>query len=505
MRADISGPSAARGALRGQVANQVASQVAIRSGSDELRTFAIAAGLCWSVLFVTIGLRYDLQMYGDGSIFSYSVAVRDAWAFHWHNIAGRVFVYLFSFVPAETYVALTGNAHGGIVVYGFLFFAAQLFGLAATLAADRSPGRIVFSYACFSTACLCPLVFGFPTEMWMAHALFWPTLAVCHYADRGVGGFALVFGALLALLFTHGGALVLTIAILATLVLRGVRDAAFTRGASVWLVAVPMWAAVHALFPPDDYFGYALYQSALHFFDVTILTCDVMRLLAGALAGYGVAFLVARRWTPANAHLCAVAILTAALAAYWVWFDHTLHAESRYYMRTVLLVGTAGLGALAAAYALAAEGRLNLPVPFLPALLDGLARGMTARAATGAILIVMLVHAVETAKFVTVWTDYKAAVRTLARGPASDPALGDRRFVSTHRIGADLGRMSWFSTTPFLSVLVAPKFAPSRLVVDPDSDYFWLSCATATENLEAVRAVPAASRRLVRVYSCLHR
>ena len=159
---------------------------AIRSDIASLRTVVIAAGICWSVLFVVIGLGYELQMYGDGSLFSYAVAVQDAWAFHWHNISGRLFVYLFCYVPAETYVELTRDAGGGIVVYGFLFFVAPLLGLVATFAADRSKGRIVFCTACASTACLCPLVFGFPTEMWMAQALFWPALAVCHYARGGI-------------------------------------------------------------------------------------------------------------------------------------------------------------------------------------------------------------------------------------------------------------------------------------------------------------------------------
>jgi hypothetical protein len=116
-------------------------------------------------------------LFGDGSIFSYSVAVADGSRMHWHNIACRLFVHLFCHVPAETYVRLTADARGGVMIYGFLFFGAQLFGLLATFALDRSKQRILFSYVCGSTALLCPLVFGFPTEMWIAHALFWPTLA----------------------------------------------------------------------------------------------------------------------------------------------------------------------------------------------------------------------------------------------------------------------------------------------------------------------------------------
>jgi hypothetical protein len=88
--------------MRAPVRDASRGDVTIRSDTDLLRTLVIAAGICWSVLFVVIGLRYELQMYADGSIFSYSVAVQDAWAFHWDNISGRLFVYLFSYVPTET-------------------------------------------------------------------------------------------------------------------------------------------------------------------------------------------------------------------------------------------------------------------------------------------------------------------------------------------------------------------------------------------------------------------
>jgi hypothetical protein len=497
MTADTSVPSTVAGASWGNVA--------IHSDAGLLRTLVLAAGICWSVLFVVIGLRYELQMYADGSIFSYSVAVQDAWAFHWHNIAGRLFVYVFSYLPAETYVELTGDARGGIAVYGFLFFAVQLLGLVATFAADRSKGRIIFGYACLSTACLCPLVFGYPTEMWMAHALFWPTFAVCHYARGGIGGIALVFAMLLALVFTHEGALIFAVAILATLLLRVRRDAAFLRAAGALLVVMSIWAAVKVAFPPDAYVGSALRRAALHVFDVTILTGDLVLLLLGALASYGIAFLVLRRLTPTEAHAYAGSIVAVALAVYWLWFDHALHTGNRYYLRTALLIATPALGALAAVRALDADGRLNLRVPFLSRLIAVPTGDVTARAAAGAILLVMLVHAVETAKCVTAWTSYKAAVRALATGAASDPALGDPHFVSSDRIGSDLDRLSWSSTIHFLSVLVAPNFAPARLVVDPKANYFWLSCKTATANQEADHVIPADSRRLVRVHACLHR
>ena len=92
------------------------------------------------------------------------------------------------FVPAEAVVALTGNASAGVATYGVLHFGAPGLGLLATFVADQSRTRMFFAFACLATAGLNPLVFGFPTEMWAAHALFWPTLAVCHDAGPGPRG-----------------------------------------------------------------------------------------------------------------------------------------------------------------------------------------------------------------------------------------------------------------------------------------------------------------------------
>jgi hypothetical protein len=95
-------------------------------------------------------------------------------------------------------------------------------------------------------------------------------------------------------------------------------------------------------------------------------------------------------------------------------------------------------------------------------------------------------------------------VRALALGNASDPALGDPRFVSSQRISPELNQLGWFSTVEYLSIIVS-DFKPVRIVVDPAGNYFWLSCGTATENAKAARSVPMPARDLIRIYSCLHR
>ena len=226
---------------------------ALRLDDDSFRLLVIGTGLGWSLAFPIAALFFQLQLYGDGAMFSYAVAVRDVWAFHWHNVSGRMSVFLLTLLPAEALVWITGNPSAGIIAYGLLFYISPLIGLAATYAADRSAGRIIFVYACGSTALLCPLIFGFPTEMWLAHALFWPALAMSHYARPTMAGALSVFATSLLLAFTHEGALVLLVAMTATLALRGLRSAAFVRALASLLVIVALAATAKIFVPPDDY------------------------------------------------------------------------------------------------------------------------------------------------------------------------------------------------------------------------------------------------------------
>ena len=476
-----------------------------RSARRSLRALVIAAGIGTSIIFIAAGIFSELQMFGDGSIFSYAVAAESAWSFHWHNISGRLFTYVYAYIPAEAYVALTRSAKGGTVVYGLLFFAAPMLGLLATLAADRTSSRAIFGYACFSTACLCPLVFGAPTEMWMAHAVFWPALAVCLCAPINLRGTAAVFVGLLALVFTHEGAIVLSAAILFALFLRGWRDIAFIRAIGAFLLVLIIWLIVKITIRPDEYIAGVLAAAAYKFIDIENLGQPAFLSLLAALTGYAIVFVVLRRVKPAKAPAYAALACAAALAVYWVWFDRSLLAEARYNLRTVLLIATPAFGALAAVHTMDDESRRKSAFPFLTQLADSIEKCVNPRMISGAILLTMLVYAVETTKFVRAWIDYKAAVRALATGTESDPVLGDPHFVSSRRIGADLNRLAWDSTTPYLSVLVAPDLKPTRLVVDPDAGYFWLSCKTATQSEQASTAIPAVGRRLIRLQACLHR
>ncbi len=470
-----------------------------------LRAIVVAGALCASISFVVVGLASHLQMYGDGAIFSYAVAAQDAWTFHWHNISGRLFTYLFAYPLAEAVVAMRHSAKAGIAVYGILLFSGPLLGLALTFAVDRTPNRTIFIYACLSTVCLCPLVYGAPTEMWMAHALFWPALAVCLAAPNW-RRMSFIFAALLMLAFTHEGAIVLSFAILFTLLLlRGWRDARLLRATGAFFVVMLIWAAVKVSIRPDNYIAAVLSAAAFRFIDIRNLAQPALLSALAALIGYGSFAALLGRMNAPRPYLAAVAVTAALLAVYWVWFDNSLLTEARYNLRTFFLIMIPVFGITASVQATNDSERRSSPFPFLAQWVRVIENAVDPSFVAGALLLIMLVHAVETAKFISAWVDYQAAVRALTTGTESDPDLGSSLFVSSRRIRADLNRLAWNSTTPYLSVLVAPKLEPMRLVVDPTAGYFWLSCETARQSEASSTAIPAAARRLIRIYACLHR
>ena len=476
---------------------------ALRLDDCSFRFLIVGTGLCWSVAFPVIALFYQLELYGDGAMFSYAVAVQDVWAFHWHNISGRTSVFLLTLLPAEALVRITSNPWAGIIAYGLLFYTSPLVGLAVTYAADRSPGHIIFVYACGSTALLCPLIFGFPTEMWLAHAMFWPALALSHYAKPTSAGALLVLTAWLLLAFTHEGALVLLLTIAATLAPRGLRSATFVRAAISLMIVAILAAAAKMILPPDDYYAGAFLRAALHFFDLEIFRVEVVLVLLAAIIAYGAVLRLLSIWLPRWACIWALGILLGLLAIYWLHLDHSVHASSRYYLRTALVIVTPLLGALATLAALTREGIVFSRLARLRHALIS-PRGGTLCALASIFLVVTSIHAIETGKFVASWIDYRDAIAMLATSSNSDPALGDPRFVSAQRISPAFVPLSWFSTIPYLSIILS-NFSPNRLVIDPAGNYFWLSCGTATRNENAELVVPVQTRELVRVYSCLHR
>jgi hypothetical protein len=262
-------------------------------------------------------------------------------------------------------------------------------------------------------------------------------------------------------------------------------------------------AASKFVFPPDDYYAGVLLRAALHFFDLEIFKVEVVLLLLATLTAYGAIFLVTSMLSPERAWVYSLGIILVSLSVYWLQFDHSVHASSRYYLRTAVVLLTPIFGAVAALSAMAGDEITSRSLAKLRHVLVSPNHQVLCVFAA-AFAVVTLIHAVETEKFVSAWTGYRNAIAALATGHEADPSLGNPHFVSSERISRSLAPLAWFSTIPYLSVILT-NFSPTRLVIDPAGNYFWLSCATAAQNRDAQRAVPVQTRELIRIYSCLHR
>jgi hypothetical protein len=465
------------------------------ASAHRLKRLVVASGAGCAILSLLIGPTAGLEMFGDGAIFSYAIAVRDAWAFHWHNISGRIFSYIFVHVPAETVVALTGDARAGLLTYGILHYSAPALSLLATRAIDRSDEKSIFVFACFSTAVTLPFVFGFPTEMWMTHALFWPTLA----AAVAAAPFALLYGLFQALVLTHEGGVVLAAAIVFATALRGLRTDVLRRTLVAFCAAMIAWMIVKATLPPDAPIAGVLDAAAYKFINLGNLADPAFLLLVAAVGAYFVAAAAMPRPS------LAAGSVAICVAIYWLAFDQALLAEARYMLRTVLLIATPILGGLATLAALGETGAHNSPLAFVLRPLRNVLMRLDARILAGALMVALFVNAGETAKFVLAWLNSKNELQALAAGPSADPDLGDPQFVSVRRLSGATNRLTWHSTVPYLSILVTPNLAPARLVIDPTSGYFWLSCERATRSGENGTAIPESARELVRRHACLKR
>jgi len=280
------------------------------------------------------------------------------------------------------------------------------------------------------------------------------------------------------------------------------RSITFLRGIAILLVIAVLAATSKILFPPDEYYAGAFMRAALHFFDPAIFRVEIIVGLLAAISVYAALLGLISIWLPRRACVLALPALFVLLCIYWLHFDHSVHANSRYYMRTALVIATPLLGIMAAFAVMSREGMIPNPLANMQRALMSSPRRACALASI--LIAVTLIHVVETAKFVTAWSRYREAIATLAMTPDSDPVLGDPRFVSSKRGPPDLAPLEWFSTIPYLSAILA-NFRPNRLVIDPAGNYFWLSCATATHSMEQQLVVPFNTRELVRTYSCLNR
>jgi len=424
------------------------------------RPHAVILGLAcaWCLAFPLLGVWAQLNLFADGALFSYGVAAGDGWAFHWRQIPVRAAAFAAAALPGELWGRFSGDPAAGVTLYAALHGLAPAIGLAVTWAIDRS--AMIRHWAALSTALLAPVVFGFPTELWITLAALWPAYALA-WTPSGKARWLATAVALAVVVLSHEAGLIWAATLLAALACGPER--AWRRALVALIPGLLAWIALKLAVHPDPYVADVLRRNAWTLFDAARLASPLVLTIAAALAAWA----ALRRLGEGRA----VVIVAAALLVWWLWFEPPLHAWDRYYLRALLLVGAPLLILLAA----------WMPLRRIP---------------LGALALVTLVHAGETARFVAAWRGYTAEVRALAAQPGPP---GDATTLPGH---AALG---WNSTTPFLSILLSPGYAPVRLVIDPTAGYVWFDCATAKANAAAPRALPARTRAMIRQYTCARR
>src|SRR4029079_7385191 len=128
----------------------------------------------------------------------------------------------------------------------------------------------------------------------------------------------LMLTAWLLLAFTHEGALVLLLAIVATLAPRGLRSSTFVRATISLTTIVILAAAAKIVLPPDDYYADAFLRAALHFFDLEIFKVGLVLVLLTAVIAYGAMLIPLSIWLPRGACIFALGVLLGLLAIYWL-------------------------------------------------------------------------------------------------------------------------------------------------------------------------------------------
>ncbi len=403
----------------------------------------------WALAFPGLALGFRVNLFADGALFTYAVGVGDSWGHHWHNIAGRAAVWALVLRPAEWLGAWTGRVAVAEAAYVLLFYAWPLVSL-AVVARAGAPGWVGRA-AVLSHIGLLPFVFGFPTEMWVAHGAIWAALALMAAPGRAVAG----WGFLLVACLSHEAGAVWAVAAVAALWLARLKVG--RHGAALG-GALAVWAAVRWGLPPDAYTAAVMAHNA-----GTFLRPGNVALPLALLAGAALMLAAVPRWG---------VWLGLAVALVPLLEGFPLHAWDRYHARTLLFAGVPGLMLLGAA---------TVRWGFLPG------RGML----LGAVAVLGVAHAAQTARFLGEWRGYLALVDAhLAAGAAEiDPR---------HPAQVALG---WNSTTPFLAVLRTP----GRVLVDPSVNYVWFDCATARRAAARDSAMPAASRAAIAGYVCARR
>jgi hypothetical protein len=469
-----------------------------------------------------IAVLYRVTAFADGSFFALSILTADPWSFGWVSYPSRITAFGLTILPPFTVGRITNDPALAVATYSAIMGALPLAGLLATQRLS-APGAPWPTLCAASTIVLAFNVAFFPTEMWLAHALVWPLVAL---AARPGAPLAAVAILALATAFVHEAAIPLVGLALVHGALTARRPALLAILAAVLAVAL----LVKALAPiANDEIARTVGQNALDFLSPgNFFTNGVVSVL-GALGLWAAVRVVYRPASARGEIMIVMGVCLAAAIQLLVW-PGPPHVLRRYIARSLIFVGLAAT--LGAAIALQVLPGLATRIA---AWRDRHIQPLLAAAAV-IILVSALGHLTETARFLGHWQRLEQALsgavpaaEAMPRGMVAFTADG-REVMGTAAWALPTGgtlevpnpapdgagpfgqarpyqpgpgwAVAWHWALPLHSVAPAQAGGADFIVAVPAADFSPVTCNTLRALDPATTLVPPVRLALLTRYIC---
>ena len=415
------------------------------------------------LVLVIIAVAVDYLLYADGAYFAFSLASRHPWELLWREFPLRLGTMLVTGGPADVLAHLGAPATLVSKTYQATFLLVPLASLWLTRRIEgRTAGRWQL-WLMFATITLAMMAFGFPTETFVAVALLFPVLAVVTRGISDLAQLALAMTLSTLFLFSHEIAPLCAPAMLVALYLAGKQPGSDRRYLAAllawWIINAAVWLYLKRFFIPENRMLVpALAQNQTAFLDFhQILERPIQRF--GLVA---TAVLMWLSWRPQDSRHLVVKLVAVAIA---VWGAVTCLPDTwgadHYYCRKAI--------------------GLALPVVGIAALLV-----RTPTRDAGRIALLFFGVQVGVASYnVFCWTQYKhLLVDQLSKRAMVN--TGDWDAFNQAQLPVHAKGFHWNWAEPYLTALLTLDDPNSAILIDNETWYVPLTCATATRVLPGI-------------------
>lgn len=435
--------------------------------------YVLSAGLL--AIGAVAGAVCGVMAFADGGYFVFGMATGDPWHLFWNNVPQRAAAYVITIAPLEWALDRGLLSVASLLpIYSAVFLGFPVACMAlAPLSLGREQRRLLI-YPALALAGIAPLLYGFPTEVWLMLGAFWVVLFTVIGRARARARLAVFALSLPVLLFLHDLGILLSLVILGFVALRALLDREKRVTAGVMLgVALPVlacWLWVKLYVPiPDPVFARQIAGNGAQMLDPRLMLKSGP-LVAIALATLLVLGLAWRRVDRGRAAIAAVLLFAVMVAAGGYMLKPFI--PGHYTLRILVTGINLGLAGLAFMSDVSGTPR---PRPAYAGM-----SGWTVLLATA----VIAQQAVMTGFFLRDWSTYRSTLGGLASAPARTPDL-DLADLGPALAGADartrrivLTQMNWGWPTLYQNYVLS-NFRPHRLFVHMRHANV-LSCATVS-------------------------